>query len=339
MKTHRSHYLKLLQDVQNISINKYVPSINQLLLLILTIFTLSLFLPWIQVSSGTGTISTINPEDRLQPVVATINGRIKKWYVHDGSYVKKGDNIVELVDLDPLNMNRIENDILLNEDRINALSAATDLSYKNYMRQKNLYNEGLTSLKDVEFSQITYQKNLADLKSYKSTLIKLESSKSKQQSQLIKSVRDGVVVNTVSSSSTEVVKVGDILANFIPQDIEPAAEVYVSGNDIPLIKEGQKVRLVFDGWPSVQFSGWPSIAVGTFGGIVKIIDYAANKNGLFRVMIVEDPTEEKWPEDKYLRYGSQTQAYIQLGEVSLGYEIWRQINGFPISMQSKVEEK
>lgn len=334
----KSNYLNQLHDVKNIAINKYVPSVNHVLLLILIIFCLSLLLPWIQTSSGNGTISTINPEDRLQPVVATINGRISKWFVHDGSFVKEGDPLVELSDLDPLNMERIDSDIAINKSKIDTFSAATALSYKNYIRQQNLYKEGLTSLKDIELAQINYQKNLSELQTYKSTLIKLESSKSKQQSQLIKAIRDGYIVNTVPGSSTEVVKIGDNLAYFIPNDIEPAAEIYVSGNDIPLIKEGQKVRLVFDGWPSVQFSGWPSIAVGTFGGVVKVIDYAANKNGLFRVMVVEDPTEQKWPEDKYLRYGSQTQAYIQLGTVSLGYEIWRQINGFPISMQSKTPD-
>lgn len=339
MKLNKSSYLRSLQEIEQTSINKYVPSITHVLLLIVILFCFSLFLPWIQTSFGNGAISTINPEDRLQPIVATINGRISKWYVHDGSYVNKGDNIVELIDLDPLNLERIDNDVTFNKSRVEALNSATQLSYKNYIRQQNLYKEGLTSLKDMEMAQITYQKNVADLESYKSTLIKLESSKSKQQSQLIKAVRDGYVVNTIPSSSTEVVKVGDPLAYFIPKDIEPAAEVYVSGNDIPLIKEGQKVRLVFDGWPSVQFSGWPSIAVGTFGGIVKVIDYAASKNGLFRVMVVEDPSEQKWPEDKYLRYGSQAQAYIQLGEVSLGYEIWRQINGFPISTQNKEEVK
>ncbi|RTL01425.1 MAG: HlyD family efflux transporter periplasmic adaptor subunit [Proteobacteria bacterium] len=330
----KSSYTQSLQDIEHTSINKHVPSITVILLIIIVIFCLSLFLPWIQTSFGAGTISTIKPEDRLQPIVATINGRIKQWYVQDGSYVHQGDKLVELVDLDPDNLERISDDIAFNQSRVEALKSATNLSYKNYLRQKQLYADGLTSQKELEFSQIAYQKNLADLQSYKSTLVKLESSRSKQQSQLITAIKDGYIVNTRASSGTEVVKVGDPLANFIPANITPAAEIYVSGNDIPLIKEGQKVRLVFDGWPSVQFSGWPSVAIGTFGGIVKIVDYAASKNGLFRVMVVEDPSEQRWPEDKFLRYGSQTQAYIQLGKVTLGYEIWRQINGFPVSSKN-----
>ena len=335
MNENKLNNFNLLQDVEHTSINKYIPSFTNILLLFLAFVCLVLFLPWIQTSYGIGSISTINPEDRLQPVVATINGRINKWFVHDGSFVHKGDNIIELIDLDPQNMDRIDNDILLNQNRVASLKIATDLSYKNYMRQSSLYKNGLTSLKDMEASQITYQKNLADLEYYKSLLIKLESGRSKQQTQLIKAIRDGFIVQTIASSSTDIVKSGDPLAYFIPDNINPAAEIYVSGNDIPLIKEGQKVRLVFDGWPSVQFSGWPSVAVGTVGGAVKVIDYAASKNGLFRVMIEQDPDGTPWPEDKFLRFGSKTEAYIQLGEVKLGYELWRQVNGFPIALDNQ----
>lgn len=328
----------LLTNIPNTTISRYVPTFAVIIAVLFIFMVFILFLPWIQTSHGVGTLSTINPEDRLQPVVATINGRVDKWFVRDGSLVHAGDNIVELVDLDPENMNRLGSEIELNRSRISALQLATDLSQKNYLRQSTLYKQGLTSMKEMETSKITYQKNLADIEYYKSLLVKLESGKSKQQSQLIKATRDGYIVNTIASSQTNIVKVGDQLATFIPDNIVPAAEVYISGNDIPLVKEGQKVRLVFDGWPSVQFSGWPSVAIGTFAGIVKVVDFASSHNGMFRVMIVEDPTEPDWPTDKFLRYGSRTEAYIQLGEVKLGFEIWRQINGFQVSIDPSAEK-
>ena len=49
-------------------------------------------------------------------------------------------------------------------------------------------------------------------------------------------------------------------------------ELWARGNDAPLITPGRKVRLQFEGWPAVQFAGWPSVAVGTFGGIVGVVD-------------------------------------------------------------------
>ncbi len=49
---------------------------------------------------------------------------------------------------------------------------------------------------------------------------------------------------------------------------ELCVEMKVNGNDMPLIIEGDRVRLQFEGWPAIQFVGWPSVAVGTFGGKV-----------------------------------------------------------------------
>lgn len=327
-----------LAKINGVIFSKYIPTFAVIITVLIAFAIFTMFLPWVQTSHGVGSISALNPEDRLQPIVATVNGRVAKWFIRDGDLVHTGDNIVELIDLDPNNMDRIDVDIGFNKNRVSALQLATDLSQKNYLRQETLYKQGLTSLKDMEASKIAYQKNIADLEYYKSILIKAESGKSKQQSQLIKATRNGFIVNTIPSSQTNIVKIGDPLASFIPESIQTAAEVYISGNDIPLIREGQKVRLVFDGWPSVQFSGWPSVAIGTFAGIVKVVDFASSRGGMFRVMIVEDPAESPWPQDRFLRYGSQTEAFIQLGTVKLGYEIWRQINGFQVSVDSANED-
>ena len=63
-------------------------------------------------------------------------------------------------------------------------------------------------------------------------------------------------------------KEGDPLFTIVPDATERAVELWVSGNDTPLIQSGDHVRLQFEGWPAVQFAGWPSVAVGTFGGEV-----------------------------------------------------------------------
>ncbi len=33
--------------------------------------------------------------------------------------------------------------------------------------------------------------------------------------------------------------------------------------------------------------------------------------------------------------GARVQAYIQLNKVLLGYELWRELNGFPIAINNK----
>ena len=50
-------------------------------------------------------------------------------------------------------------------------------------------------------------------------------------------------------------------------------------------------------------------------------------NGKYRVLLVQDPEEQPWPEE--LRVGSGTNTIALLEDVPIWYELWRQINGFP----------
>lgn len=53
-----------------------------------------LFLPWTQTIAGKGFLTTRNPEHRPQTIQSPIPGRIEKWYVQEGDFVKKGDTIL-----------------------------------------------------------------------------------------------------------------------------------------------------------------------------------------------------------------------------------------------------
>ncbi|MEM6691360.1 MAG: hemolysin D, partial [Planctomycetota bacterium] len=117
-----------------------------------------------------------------------------------------------------------------------------------------------------------------------------------------------------------------------------SVEMLISGIDMPLIEEGDFVRLQFEGWPAVQFVGWPSVAIGTFGGRVNRKFPTDDGKGSFRVVVTKDqhfPQDSEWPDDRYLRQGVRANGWILLREVSLGYEIWRQLNGFPKSVEEK----
>ena len=114
------------------------------------------------------------------------------------------------------------------------------------------------------------------------------------------------------------------------------AELFIDGNDLPLVHPGDPARLQFEGWPAVQFVGWPSVAVGTFAGRVYLVDPTANDKGQFRILIEPDPDAAPWPSLEYLRQGVRTQGWVMLREVSLGWELWRQINGFPVARDTKM---
>jgi len=97
--------------------------------------------------------------------------------------------------------------------------------------------------------------------------------------------------------------------------------------DLPLIQNGQKVRFMFDGWPTVVFSGWPNMSYGTFGGEVVAIDNFISENGNYRVLVAPDTTDQAWP--SALRVGSGANGMALLQDVPIWYEIWRKLNGFP----------
>lgn len=135
-------------------------------------------------------------------------------------------------------------------------------------------------------------------------------------------------MRVVTKQGGELVKPGDVLAVLVPDTQERAVELWVNGNDIPLVTPGRSVRLQFEGWPAIQFAGWPSVAVGTFGGTVAFVDAADDGNGRFRIVVVPD-REEPWPATRFLRQGTRANGWVLLDRVRLGYELWRQFNGFP----------
>ncbi len=63
------------------------------------ILFLLLFLPWTQNIQTKGKVTTLNPGQRPQSIEATIAGRIDKWFVREGQFVKKGDTIAHLAEI------------------------------------------------------------------------------------------------------------------------------------------------------------------------------------------------------------------------------------------------
>jgi len=157
----------------------------------------------------------------------------------------------------------------------------------------------------------------------------------RQSTQRVTAPRDGTVLRIFGGTGAELLKAGDPLVTFVPDTDARAVELWVDGNDVPLLREGRHVRVQFEGWPAIQFTGWPSVAVGTFGGIVSVIDATDDGRGQFRVLVVPDGSE-RWPSGRFLRQGVRANGWILLNRVSLAYELWRQFNGFPPTV-SRVE--
>lgn len=235
-----------------------------------------------------------------------------------------------------------------------------------YQRNKTLFEAGnipLTKFQDIEYkyqgSQADYLNAKIELDrvgaEYLDKISKAESDLSNTQAELFESQadvaklrneysnmeirssqyqilapQDGYVVRAMQSGLGETIKEGDAVCTIMPDASDMAVELYVKAMDVPLLSKGRKVRIEFDGWPALQFSGWPSVSVGTFGGLVKVIDYVNTKPGEFRVLVLPDTVDQKWP--KQLRVGSGIKGWVMLDDVPVWYEIWRQLNGFPPSL-------
>ncbi|MBT8467851.1 MAG: HlyD family secretion protein [Deltaproteobacteria bacterium] len=397
-------------------------AVAKALVAVFLLFTLAALLaPWTQNIRGSGRVFAYAPEQRQQPIEATISGRVEKWFVQEGTQVKKGDPIVQLTDndesiLDRLGAeraaiegrrvaqgqraeslsNRIESirrsqraEISASESNVQiaqrgveaaqqdvgAATAEVETNELNLRRQRGLFDDGLASQREFELAELAARQSRAKLASANAkraasrnrlaqsraalqrviasteaeienaeaswrsaetevastnaALARLDVGISRQQAQTIKAPTDGTILRVVGRLGGEQVNRGEVLAVLVPLTEDRAVELYVDGNDAALIKAGSPVRLQFEGWPAVQFSGWPSVAVGTFGGRVAFVDASDNGRGDFRIVIVPDAEDSAWPAASYLRQGVLAKGWVLLNRVSLGFEVWRQFNGFP----------
>ena len=181
----------------------------------------------------------------------------------------------------------------------------------------------------IEKFKSDLEKAREDFQSSQAERLRLETRLSRQSTQNIIAPREGTIFRILANPNAEVVKPGDAVAILIPNGVRRAVELLVDGNDAPLIDVGRRVRLQFEGYPAIQFSGWPETAIGTFGGIVTLIDSTDNGTGDFRILVVPDPKDAQWPDERFIRQGVRVNGWILLNQVRLGYEVWRNFNGFP----------
>jgi multidrug resistance efflux pump len=185
-------------------------------------------------------------------------------------------------------------------------------------------NKAESDLNNTLAEQFETQADIAKLRN------ELTNMEIRSQQYFILAPQSGNVVKATQAGIGETIKEGDPVCTIMPQSDDVAVEMYVKAMDVPLISKGRKVRIEFDGFPALQFSGWPSVSVGSFGGVVEVIDFVNSKPGEFRILVTPDMTDEKWP--KQIRNGSGTQGWVMLDNVPVWYEIWRQLNGFPPSL-------
>ena len=287
------------------------------------------FVPWVQTISGAGQIVALDPAEREQAISALVPGRIAEWYVREGSRVEVGQPIARIVDNDPRLVDRLQTQLDLARDRLASAQTALATARLDAERKSTLFADGLVSRLEMEQAQIALAEYEVRAQSSADELNRAELALSREGSQAVVAPRAGVITRVSAGGTATFVKAGDQLAQFVPDEIESAVELYVDGRDASLVTVGRTVRLQFEGWPVIQFSGWPSVAIGTFPGEVVFIDPMAGTNGKFRIVVRPVEGEQPWPPNNILRVGTNARGWVLLDEVSVGYELWRQLNNFP----------
>jgi multidrug resistance efflux pump len=183
----------------------------------------------------------------------------------------------------------------------------------------------------VSKSKAEQMSSLSDQFSAEASVNKLQSQFNaytvRQNNYVVRSPINGYVTQAIKSGIGEIVKGGEDIISISPENYDLAVETYVKPRDLPLLEVGQKVRILFDGWPAIVFSGWPQNSYGTFGGKIFAIDNFISDNGKYRILISPDESDKLWPEE--LRVGGGANSLFLLKNVRVWYEIWRQMNGFP----------
>lgn len=71
-------------------------NVKKWFLFLLTVGTIIMFLPWTQNVRAKGKVTTLRQEQRPQQINTIIGGKVEKWFVKEGDYVRKGDTIIQL---------------------------------------------------------------------------------------------------------------------------------------------------------------------------------------------------------------------------------------------------
>jgi multidrug resistance efflux pump len=250
--------------------------------------------------------------------------------------------------------------------KVNNASLGVETARKRYRRVETLQQDGIESVRSLETAQLKLQKARTDsvaaaadlraaqqavesarlnvqqkeskLKAQRAKLnLELENAQERQAASVVQAPIAGTVARINKVGPGQTVKSGDKLAFVVPESDDRAAELFVSSIGASLVQPGKRVQLQFSGFPALQFSGFPNTSVGTFSGTVRFVNPVDDGTGRFRLLVVPDTSEGRppWPGNNFLRQGASVQGNVLLSNVSLGYEIWRRMNGLPPQVSTR----
>ena len=129
---HRFYALQLVKQA------RFVKKFALFTVIILILLIGLLFLPWQQTVQGIGKLTALNPTQRDYKLAATVDGFIDKFYVQENQFVKKGEPLFSMRDLDAEYQNRLEN-----------IKSKNQQKYENELVKLSYIEENIQTLKNI----------------------------------------------------------------------------------------------------------------------------------------------------------------------------------------------
>lgn len=144
-------YQKHLRSFEAIYLIHQRHKVKYYFMAIMLILVLMFFLPWTQNIKSNGNITTLKQEHRPQNINSPIPGKINKWYVKEGDFVKKDDTILVLTEikeeyLDPNLIPRTQNQLEAKNESI--------LFYQGKIRVTDMQMENLKQAQKLKIEQL-----------------------------------------------------------------------------------------------------------------------------------------------------------------------------------------
>ena len=157
--------------IEKVEPSKIVRKVWFFSLTILFILTSILFLPWQQTVKGKGVLTAFDPTERDYSILAPVDGFIEKFYVHENQFVKQGEPLFKMVDLDNdylLKLQKIELNLAEQVENIKLDIKNLEqqaIETKNYLENGiNIYDQKVSQIEDkiksLELKKISLENRL-----------------------------------------------------------------------------------------------------------------------------------------------------------------------------------
>lgn len=210
--------LKSYKAYSKVLERKHYKYFNRFLLVFAIFGCVTLFLPWTQNISGSGFVTTLKPDQRPQTIQSPIPGKIEKWFIKEGDFVKKGDTILNISEVkneyfDPKLLERTDTQI---KAKYNAV-----LSYQEKAKALDVQIQALRQERNLKLEQAQNKLKQSNLK-VKSDSIDLKAAitnqniAKKQYDRTLQLQKEGL--KAVVDVETKKLKLQETAAKFISQE-------------------------------------------------------------------------------------------------------------------------